>query len=220
VPVQVIKPWERQPGETANAYRAALIYFGLGPGRTLAQASNRYYQEETRFRPASNPRRKLDTNRPSGDIYKWSSENAWSARALADAEKWAKRFSQARQDDWDIAQAVKARSIEMLGFPLEQTREETVGEDGKTTVIIREPVKWTARDIAAFLKAANDIQDAIARQVAAEQAPPPPPPPGEAPDAPAPDAGSLRPRLVRIMVPTPAPPPPPADPPDSRGDVP
>lgn len=64
------RTWDRQPGETAAAFAAFVVYLDAGPGRTLAAAYRKH-------------RGKPDALRPSGRFEAWARDHDWKGRADA-----------------------------------------------------------------------------------------------------------------------------------------
>src|SRR5206468_575319 len=81
----------------------------------------------------------------------------------AEREEWARRFVQARRDDWDIAAQLRVRALEMLSWPLEETVETTASEDGRSVTVVRKPALWRASDVPAFLKVAGELMACVER---------------------------------------------------------
>src|SRR5262245_50270979 len=77
-------PWERQPGESATAFAAFVIFRDLGPRRSLDEASRIYHRK-----PGQEPEQNQTgpKKRKSGQIRLWYQRWRWRARAEAyDAE--------------------------------------------------------------------------------------------------------------------------------------
>lgn len=169
-----MKAWEQQPGETSQAYRAARIYFDLGPGRTLLLTTQKVATaSESPRRPTKAPRS------PSGSIKGWAKQWRWAKRAQAfdqtldsagDQARIAERENQATvqerrraqviEDGWIAAQQTKVKAIQMLHGPLyETTTETTRSPDGTTvTVVTQIPTNWRIRDAAVLLRLASDLE--------------------------------------------------------------
>ena len=126
-----MEPWERKPDESPQAYAAALMYFELGPDRSLQAVAEKL----TPTRKASKGRQK--GVRVPGHIYRWSKQFEWperakayddrdnrirsvataqvvEARAKSDVETALERQALLRERHWDIYQQVTARLVKAL----------------------------------------------------------------------------------------------------------
>lgn len=145
-----MQPWERQPGESARAYEAARLYFEMGPGRSLVAVGQK-------------------VGKSRGLIERWSARWSWRERAAGydhhmamtemearrraiaeDAERWAHRQSELREQEWETSRALIRRAQEMLAFPLV-----TLIEDEGSTII--QPARWSLRDVATFCELASKL---------------------------------------------------------------
>lgn len=156
--------WYPQVDEPAKGYIYFKAFLDLGPGRTRqAVAEIAELNHHT--------------------ISKWAQDWNWDQRAQAydahllaveftrrDAEVakkaavWESRRDSIREWGFENAQAMIAKAKEMLEWPLEEVTEhseEEVDLEGKTVVVhhyvTRMPVKWTQRDVAAFVKIAEQL---------------------------------------------------------------
>ena len=144
--------WDRQPGESAQAYEAARLYFDMGAQRSLEQV-----------------RRKLGKSKDL--MERWSARWAWVDRAAAwdamlrardlaareaaqaaEAERWAARRAAEAEREWAFAEQLMERARAMLAFPL-QTRE--LAEDGHTIIV--KPARWAIRDAAGMADTAAKL---------------------------------------------------------------
>jgi hypothetical protein len=170
-------PWDRLAGEPGRAYEAFVAFRDAGPERTLGS---------------------LNRDRTKGDPkwlsrYKhWSTRWHWLERSLAwdrhllaardrtrvaHARRWARRVERARERQYQNAQAVRARCLDMLKFPLSEqrtTRQETV--DGQPTVqqITIRPARWNLDTVGRLLRLVADLEaEALGTPIApaAEPAP-------------------------------------------------
>ena len=172
-----MKPWEQQPGESSQAFRAARVYFEAGPKRTLVgvQAILAGDQDHTGTGPEPDQNR---TRKASSTLKGWSSKWNWVERAkafdqrldqVADQARETERVNQATileqrrariaDDNWAIGQALRARGIEMIQWPIkESTSTATVSEDGRTVhQTIIQPTNWRMRDAVGFLRLGTEL---------------------------------------------------------------
>lgn len=148
--------WERQPGETEQAYKLFRAYRDMGPAaRTMERV-----REQAGLRPSSLRR-----------IQRQASAHAWVERAAA-YDAWTEtirrderergfreeerlRFQQRRElvnKELDISTKALDRVMEGLQGPMwRQKRVDT--ETGAVTII--EPTRWTFRDLAAVFVLAD-----------------------------------------------------------------
>jgi hypothetical protein len=118
--------WEQQPGEQAQSYEAALVYFKLGPQRTLKEVAALY-------------------GKSPSTIARWSKRDNWRERAQAfdahrlkmqdverrkvleeaartEAQTWFERLRLEREEEWETSRALLAKARQMLASPLEDTK--------------------------------------------------------------------------------------------------
>jgi hypothetical protein len=111
---EALKPWERQPNESPQAYEAAFAYFEMGADRSVRAVGRRL--------------------RKSGSVIsKWSARWHWVERAAAydrsltavavdaaaaerarEAAKWERRRAKTREQDWKLAKALRAKAKAIL----------------------------------------------------------------------------------------------------------
>ena len=158
----MLNPWERQPGESPQAYAAWCVYRDSGPDRSINGA----------YRTAAG--HQGGAKKAPGQWKKWSVIHDWPARAavydahmaaveqasreaaLAErAALWAERQIEQREREWQAARALFDRAEQMLAFPLSVT-ETTTAEDGKTVTVIA-PAKWSFRDVATYFETAAKL---------------------------------------------------------------
>lgn len=164
-----VKPWERQPGESPEAYRGFCAYLEQPPaGRNMRDAYRQLYGKPTATQAA-------------GYFSQWATRHRWRARAqeydreqarieyearmkvVADnAAKWEKRRQQIAEEDFNDAQRLRERAREVMALPvvsqvLTETQE---SPDGRTIIntFHVEPLKVRAVDAAAMLRLASDRQ--------------------------------------------------------------
>jgi hypothetical protein len=173
------QPWDRVKGETEQAYDAFLIYRELGPDRT---------QDGVRVKLGKVPAYLRG-------IERWARRWSWAERArawdnhlqaerdkvaekaaAAEARKWEQRKQAAREANYAIAERLMERAQNLLDLPTVQQRSTKTDADGRTTVTVWEPAKWTQRDLPTIAKVAADLREVAiytleernARQVVAE----------------------------------------------------
>ena len=145
-------PWERQPGETAKAFKAFCAYRDLEPARRSVLAAYRQAKGKPTARQAA------------GIWNKWCAEHRWVERAhaydlhrealerAAREDMWRVRAAQVADTEWDLAQQLIARAQEMLRLPLVEQRLE---RDGRTIIV--KPTRWTAGDVRGYLELASRL---------------------------------------------------------------
>jgi hypothetical protein len=149
-------PWDRMKGEKEGIYRSFLIYRDLGVDRTLEAARKM-------FGPPSVTLRSVEMLSS-----KWSwveRARAWDSHlqaerdkvVAAEARKWEQRRLAAREANFGLAGKLQERVQKLLEMPTVQKRSTVVGEDGRTTVTVWEPARWTQRDLATMAKMAADL---------------------------------------------------------------
>ena len=152
-----MKDWERQKGESAKAYEAAKIYFETGAERSCESVSQR-------------------CSKSIALIWRWSKRHSWVFRAeqydkersrleseertratAKEADKWAKRRSEQRDREWQQAELLIERAMQMLKYPLSRQEVKAKDKDGNPTITIVEPAKWTFKDAAVYLDSAAKL---------------------------------------------------------------
>lgn len=145
-----MKPWERQPGESAPAYQAAWAYFEMGPDRSISAVAQKLSKSRTL-------------------IARWSSDWGWTGRAGAydrhlnhlrleaqtkalaeEVERWEARRAEQREREWEAAEALLERARQMMAQPLTVTIE----EDDR---VVTHPARWTMKDVAVFFETASKL---------------------------------------------------------------
>jgi len=137
--------WDRQPGETDNAYHACELFRRLGPDRTVQQAWEQYWGRPGNRRKAGGKQ----AGQAQGYFRAWSSRHRWHERAVAwdeevaalardqeldrelkarlEAQEEERRQRQLMQEEARAARAVGRRLLRRLlegieGGELEQTK--------------------------------------------------------------------------------------------------
>jgi hypothetical protein len=153
-----VRAFERQPGESAKAYRAFCCYRDLGAERSLAKAAETYYGSRKNL----------------AQVGLWSRKFDWVDRAQA----WDDFVAMIRLDAIEESQhesaadfAARQRALDekilrckeklverlelMLEFPLSvrQVEREVETEDGKKTEIVHvHPARWSFDTVATLLR--------------------------------------------------------------------
>lgn len=162
-------PWERLPGEPAEAYAAFCHYRDYGISRKLVRSYREIYNQP-------------DAVGAPTFFRQWSRDFDWQSRILAydnrlqvvrqkskeraievNAATWVERKERLLEEGWQNAEKLIAKALEMLNFPLATVEKETgreTGPDGEVIVhkTIIHPAKWSMKDVALFLKVAEDIR--------------------------------------------------------------
>jgi hypothetical protein len=107
-------PWERQPGESPQAWRAFVFYRDLGPGRTLPRVGEALYPARGVRKPSS---------AANGRLRFWCASRNWVARCAA----WDARIDQElREADLKAIAAMRGRhtkeAVEIQEIALTQLR--------------------------------------------------------------------------------------------------
>lgn len=144
--------WDRQPEESAKAYRAFTVYRDQGPQRSIRGTARAMARSATLLKD-------------------WSSRWGWVARCTAwdaqqraiatagyeagvraEAERWAERQNVQRDSEWEMARALMSKAGAMLRFPL-ATATQTEDDEGRVVTIVQ-PSKWALRDAAVMVDVA------------------------------------------------------------------
>lgn len=164
-----VNPWDRQPDESAQAYRGFQTYLNQPPTeRNIAAAYRQIYG-----RPAA--------SQPAGFFAAWAGKYQWRARArewdsrqasieheaklkviASEARKWEKRRQQIEEDDFMDAQRLRQRARDIMALPItQQTLTDTQQSPDGRTIINNyhvEPIKVRAADAGVLLKLASERQ--------------------------------------------------------------
>lgn len=165
-----IQPWERQEGESPEAYRSFRAWLETVPAadRSFTGTYRHIYSK-----PAAQC--------PAGYFSAWVVKYHWRARALeydnhlfriehearlkalqAAQARWAKRKEQIAEDDFQDGEKLRLKVREIIALPVvRQTLTNTsVSEDGHTTInqYVIEPLRVRAADAANMLKLASERQ--------------------------------------------------------------
>lgn len=151
-------PWERQPGESRQAFRAFSLFLAAEPPRTLPSVARAY--------AASLPLIKRWSQH-----WRWAErEEAWSRRVQqertdaqlavvrAEAAELERQRAALRQQEQTLAHGIFQRVAEMLTFPLVRQSTTEAGEDGQSLTTIVEPAGWRLRDVARLAQVASDLE--------------------------------------------------------------
>jgi hypothetical protein len=168
-------PWERQPGESARAFRAFAIYRDAGPSRSLDKVGLEVSPPRV---PAGEgqPGRKRGS---TGRIREWCRRYAWVERAKSyddhlaklertakfraaaeSAEEWARRRQEAARDNWERSRRLAALADTMLAFPVAEEEIEETDDRGRPVRVTRRPGRWTFQTAAVVAKTAAELSAA------------------------------------------------------------
>lgn len=173
------QPWDRWPEESTTDYARFCDYLLMGPRRTVRAAAIKSYAREC---PDLVGTELAPVHPYSSKYYALKRDLRWLDRAAAyDAElmrvrlqRYREAMTDFREREFEAAEQLLRRAMEMLNFPLvEEYEEEVVGEDGQVTVVRHvEPVRWNLRDAATLAEAASTLARRAAGAVGEEaQAP-------------------------------------------------
>jgi hypothetical protein len=154
-----LKPWDRRPDESVQAYRALKSYLEMGDRRSLVAVAH-------------------NQKKSSQQMSIWSSKHDWVARCVdydghmgrlelerkekvraEYAEKSERRRLETAEASWDLGTRLFLKAQKMLEAPLytEEITQEKY-EDGRAkTTIVMIPAGWNAKTAAMFAKAASDL---------------------------------------------------------------
>ena len=145
-----INPWDRQRYESMFWYARFEKFRLAGPTRSVLGAYNQELvaagREPKKCQPSS--------WKHACNYWKWRERaEAWDNAQLEQArEIWADRRDQWRQEEWDLATALREKAFDMLGFPVAKVTRE---KDGQVTIV--EPSEWRLVDAAKLIDTASKI---------------------------------------------------------------
>ena len=135
-----ITPWDRLPEETALWWNRFEIFRMIGYTRTNYKA----YSAEC-DKVGKKKAQKLPGSWHNASIkYNWRERaEAWDATLVEQRrQEWATRQEAWREQEWQLAEKMHQKVVDMLVFPVARVTRE---QDGKVTTI--EPANWKIADI-------------------------------------------------------------------------
>jgi hypothetical protein len=156
------QPWDRMKGEKEGAYRDFLAYRDLGADRTLESARKTFGPPSVTLRSVEMLSSKwswVERARAWDNHLQAERDRATAAAAAAEARKWEQRKQAAREANYTIAERLMERAQALLELPTVQQRSTKTDADGRTTVTVWEPAKWTQRDLPTIAKIAADLRE-------------------------------------------------------------
>ena len=135
--------WERQVGEPIRWFARFEKYRLLGPTRTPTIVYNGEREADGRSI--------IPWRHAPASWYTNSRKWCWDERAEAwdislieeNNREWLRRREEWRQQEWDLAEAMHKKVLDMMVFPVTRVTRE---QDGRVTVI--EPADWKIADIS------------------------------------------------------------------------
>ncbi len=155
--------WKPQPSEPTVWYARFKMYLLLGPSRSLYQAykKNAGAESQQTGKPSKKNSGVPSSWRTQAIRWDWAGRaRAWDEHWLQhDEAKWIRRHAQIRNAEWDNFGKLVEKAKQMLEYPLATTtREQTVGEDGKTVLVTNiNPTRWAMSDAARLMKIASEL---------------------------------------------------------------
>jgi hypothetical protein len=136
--------WERMPGETTLAHKAARAYFNMGVSRTLEKVAGQFGRHPKQTERWSK-RWKWGIRSAAFDDHRAREEQIELDRLeIARVAKWNSRREEESEQKYQLAQKLLSKGGKVLDVPLTKV----ITQDGKTTVI---PVKCALRDVVPIL---------------------------------------------------------------------
>ena len=164
------QPWERQPNETEQAYRAFRAWLETDPptNRSILESYRRVYGSNTAVKPPGYFTAWVTKHHWRSRAQQWDNDRARAAHEAelkaiaANAAKWAKRREAINEADFNDAEALRKKVQEIIAMPVVRrtlTQTET-SEDGRTIInnYTIEPLAVRAADAARMLQLASDRQ--------------------------------------------------------------
>ena len=145
------QPWGRRHRESEEAHKAFLAYRDLGADRTLERASRDCTKSLQAFKFFSAKWDWIERCR-HWDNFLQSERDKVAARYQG---LWERRRVQALKENYEIAQALRAKAKQMLAFPLV---ERNLTEDGRT---ILKPLRWSLGTALDAFRLAAEIESAV-----------------------------------------------------------
>jgi hypothetical protein len=108
------KPWERQEGESAEAFAAAEAYFVLGAGRSLAKVGQKWGKSRSLLERWSQEWRWVERAEAYDRRMARVAQRARERALVEETEKWARRRDEIREREWRIAEAMQELGEKIL----------------------------------------------------------------------------------------------------------
>lgn len=166
--ILITPEWEKQPGESHQAFAAFRIFRDLGSQRSMDAA----YQRRERSSGVTG-------GKVTGRWHTWRAQWRWNdrvdawdrhidaetraaaeARARADGERLAEQRSAQRAAELELGDLLLARARQMLTLPvIEQEVESTDPETGRPLhITLKAAPKWSFRDAGRFIDIATQLR--------------------------------------------------------------
>ena len=162
-------PLALSEGETPQANQALHDYAFMGPGRSLTNLHRSY----TDPAPNQSGHRSVPTTQLR-TLKGWSASYDWQERVsrydaqmqererLAYEAKWAERREAEREETYQLAQQLREKAKQMLGFPLADVEQVTARRQGPGGVqhidmTVVKPSRWSMRDVAQLADTASKL---------------------------------------------------------------
>jgi hypothetical protein len=150
--IRDLYPWNRQKGETVQAFEAFQTYYDLGSERTVVKAAEKLNKSHDMFNIWS-MKWKWGMRVQARDNHELNVEQAARDKVRAKmAAEWEKRRLQECEDLYVLGSLLRDRAVKMLKYPLSK---EKTSVDGKTIII--EPSKWTVASAVTASKASAEL---------------------------------------------------------------
>lgn len=164
--------WMKQPWDTDLSYRVFVFWLEMDKPRDLDAAWRAHLGSTARAtdRAPEYIRRHYrgSTQDQQAGVYP---SIGWEERArgydIAEQRRqmvlWEERRNILRRKEWDAAEKLLSRAMEMLEWPIHEetyVEHEEVDEDGSVITIfqtVKKPVRWAIRDIQAMVKVASEV---------------------------------------------------------------
>lgn len=147
-------PTTQLPNEGAKPYQAFRTYLDLGEKRTYKLVSKKLKKSEGivgRWAMQFNWKERLTTfHAEEAERANKAAEQA----ALEVAREREARRNVVQDGAWQLYEALKAKALAMLNFPV--ARQTVESKDGKTVTIV-EPIRWRFSDVARVAEVADGL---------------------------------------------------------------
>ena len=174
--------WDRQAWDTEASFKCFRLWlFQEQRPRSLDAA----YREHTgrnqyangtlvRAKPharnwyqAKNGKGKRITGQDSNPVPTWEDRAKSYDAHLAELDliKWEQRRAEQREREWKLANKLAASAEKMADWPIQKATVTEYYEDGRTKIVVFEPVNWNKGDAARFAKTSSELGRVAAEMV-------------------------------------------------------
>lgn len=150
----VLPSYNRQPGESAQAFEALQLYLQLRADRSLDAVARKCGKNRSLLSRWSQKWEWVNRAREYDDWLNTEQRQAFEARARVEAERWVEIDTELRNEKLQVARLIIDKVRKMLEFPLATVRREQ-GPDGAVVTVM--PARWSMGSISRLAETAFEL---------------------------------------------------------------